>query len=63
MTCLFLVKELLFKYDIWTFWFMKKIENNAHYHDVFKFEELKATLTAEEAWINSDSVIKKTNIV
>ena len=42
---------------------MKKIEDNAHYHDVLKFEELKVTLTAEEAQMNSDSVIEEMNIV
>ena len=42
---------------------MKKIENSTHYHNVLKFEELKTALTAEEAWMNSDSVMKKVNIM
>ena len=42
---------------------MKKIENSTHYHNVLKFEELKAVLTVKEAWMNSDSVVKKVNIV
>ena len=42
---------------------MKKIEDNAHYHDVLKFEELKAALTVKEAWMNSDPVIEKVNIM
>ena len=42
---------------------MKKIEDNTHYHDVLKFKELKAALTAEEAQMNSDSVIEKVNIM
>ena len=63
MTCLLLVKELSFKYDIWTSWFMKKIEDNAHYHNVLQFEELEATLIVKEAWMNFDSVVKKANIM
>ena len=63
MTCLLLVKELSFKYDIWISWFMKMIENSIHYHNVLKFEELETVLTAEEAWMNSDSVVKKANIM
>ena len=42
---------------------MKKIEDNAHYHDVLKFEELEAALIIKKAWINSDSIVEKANIV
>jgi len=42
---------------------MKKIKNNAHYYDVLKFKELEAALIAEEAWMNSDSVVEEMNIV
>ena len=63
MTCLLLVKKLSFKYDIWISWFMKKIKNSTHYHNVLKFEELETVLTAEKAWMNSDSVAEKVNIV
>ena len=42
---------------------MKKIEDNAHYHDILKFEELKATLTAEKAQMKPDSYEEKANIV
>ena len=63
MTCLLLVKELSFKYNIWISQFMKKIKNNTHYHNVLKFEELETVLTVEEAWMNSDSVTEKVNIM
>ena len=42
---------------------MKKIENSTHYHNVLKFEELETALTAKEAQMNSDSVMKKVNIM
>ncbi len=42
---------------------MKKIENSTHYHNILKFEELKTVLTVKEAQINSDSVVKKANIM
>ena len=42
---------------------MKKIENNAHYYNIFKFEELETALIIKEAWMNSDSIIEKMNIV
>ena len=42
---------------------MKKIENSTHYHNVLKFEELETVLTVEEAWMNSDSVAEKANIM
>ena len=42
---------------------MKKIENSVHYYNILKFEEFKIILIVEEAWMNSDSVIEKTNIV
>ena len=42
---------------------MKKIEDNAHYHNVLKFKELETALTAKKAWMNSDSVAGKVNIV
>ena len=42
---------------------MKKIEDNAHYHNIFKFKELKVILTAEEAWINLNSITEKANIM
>ena len=42
---------------------MKKIENSTHYHNVLKFEELETALTAEEAQMNSDSVVEEANIV
>ena len=42
---------------------MKKIENSTHYHNVLKFEKLKTVLTTEEAWMNSDSVTEKANIM
>ena len=42
---------------------MKKIKNNIHYHNVLKFEELETALIIKEAQMNSDSVIKKTNIM
>ena len=42
---------------------MKKIENSTHYHNVFKFEEFETVLTAEKAWMNSDSVTEKANII
>ena len=63
MTCLLLIKKLSFKYDIWTSQFMKKIKNNAHYHNVFKFKELETALTAEKAWMNFNSIIEKANIM
>ena len=63
MIYLLLIKEFLFKYDIWIFWFMKKIKNNAYYHNVLKFEELETALTAEEAWMNLDSITEKANIM
>ena len=42
---------------------MKKIKNNAHYHNVLKFEELETALTVKKAWMNSDSVAEKANIM
>src|SRR5436190_16052528 len=42
---------------------MKKIEDNAHYYNIFQFEELEAALTVEEAQMNSDSVVEKMNII
>ena len=42
---------------------MKKIEDNAHYHDILKFEELEATLIIKKAWMNSDSIIEEVNIM
>ena len=42
---------------------MKKIKNSTHYYNVLKFEELETALTAEEAWMNSDSITEKANIV
>ncbi len=42
---------------------MKKIKDNAHYHNIFKFEELEIILIIKKAWMNSDSVIKKANIM
>src|SRR5436190_17212680 len=42
---------------------MKKIKNSIHYHNIFKFEELKAALTAKEVQMNFNSIAKKTNIV
>ena len=63
MTCLLLVKEFSFKYNIWISQFMKKIENSTHYHNVLKFEKFKIVLTVEEAWMNSDSVTEKANIM
>jgi len=63
MTCLFLVKKLSFKYNIWTSWFIKKIKNNAHYHNVLKFEELETVLTVKKTQMNFNSVIEKANIM
>ena len=63
ITCLLLIKEFSFKYDMWISWFMKKIKNSTHYHNVLKFEELETVLTAEKAQMNSDSVIEKVNIM
>jgi hypothetical protein len=63
MACLLLVKGLPSKYDIWTSRFMEKIEDSAHYHNVLKFEELEAALTAEEARMNPDPVVEEANIV
>ena len=42
---------------------MKKIKDNAHYHDVLKFKELKAALIIKEAQMNSDPVTEKANIM
>ena len=42
---------------------MKKIKNSTYYHNVLKFEEFETALTAKEAQINSDSVMKKANIM
>jgi hypothetical protein len=42
---------------------MEKIEDSAHYHNVLKFEELEAALTAEEARMNPDPVAEEANIV
>ena len=42
---------------------MKKIENNTHYHNILKFEELKTALTIKKTQMNSDSVTEKANIV
>ena len=42
---------------------MKKIKNNAHYHNILKFEELETVLIVEEAWMNFNSVTEKANIM
>ncbi len=42
---------------------MKKIKNSIHYHNVLKFKELETALTVKEAWMNSDSVTEKANIM
>ena len=42
---------------------MKKIENSIYYHNVLKFEELETALTAEEAWMNLNSITEKANIM
>ena len=42
---------------------MKKIKDNVHYHNILKFEELEAALTAEEAWMNSDPIDEEVNVV
>src|SRR6266487_707969 len=42
---------------------MEKIEDSTHYHNVLKFEELEAALTAEEARMNPDPVAEEANIV
>ena len=42
---------------------MKKIEDNAHYHNILKFEELKVILTVKKVQMNSDSIIEKINII
>ena len=42
---------------------MKKIEDNAHYHDIFKFEELETAFIVKKIWMNLNSVIEKVNIM
>ena len=42
---------------------MKKIEDNAHYHNILQFKKLETALTVKKAQMNSDSVIKKANIM
>ena len=42
---------------------MKKIEDNAHYHDVLKFKELEAALTAEKARMKPDPIDEEANVV
>jgi len=63
LACLLLVKGLPSKYNIWISQFMEKIENSTHYHDVLKFEELEAALTAEEARMKPDPYEEEANII
>ena len=42
---------------------IKKIKNNVHYHNIFKFEKFEIILTVKKTWMNSDSIIEKVNIV
>jgi hypothetical protein len=61
LVCVFLVKGLPTRFDIWSSEFMRKVEHHDCYHLAFDLEELESDLTAAEAWINGGN--EEANIV